>query len=99
MNVRKKSEDELIAIVSTGRNAIARAKAASALGFMGAKKAVPVLIDALGDRHALVRMLAAQSLGRLGAKRALAALKSASKLAVDEPYRVTFREAIRACSK
>jgi len=96
---KPQSADELIEILAGPGNAIARSKAASKLGRLGARRAAPALIAALEDPHPLVRMLAAQSLGLLGVKRAVAPLARARANGIDRPYDVTFREAIARCKR
>ena len=60
------------------RRAWRRAAAAFTLGDMGARRAAPALLVALGDRVRDVRMAAARSLGRLGAVEAIEPLVAAS---------------------
>ncbi|MYC13294.1 MAG: ammonia-forming cytochrome c nitrite reductase subunit c552 [Gemmatimonadetes bacterium] len=68
----------LMKLVNDGReSAVWRATAASLLGGVEDARAVPALVEAMGDSHAMVRMKAAISLGRLGDVRGLPALLDA----------------------
>lgn len=63
--------------VPHSRNWITRRFAAEALGLLGDRRAVPLLIEALKDDHALVRPAVAQALGRLGDVAAVSPLRRA----------------------
>jgi HEAT repeat protein len=73
----------LQALVTMGRDAQARARAASDLGEIGAREAVPALIHGLDDSAAAVRREAAYALGRIGAE-AKDALPALEKLLLDQ---------------
>ena len=63
------------------------------LGFSGAKKAIPVLVEALNDREAKVRAEACRSLEDLAPRDAVAALEARLD-DVDEEVRLAAAEAL-----
>ena len=71
-----------------------RGMAASHLGVLQAKSAVPLLIKALADEHAYVRSSAALALGRMRAEEAKAALQHALQEDWDQTVRSRAREAL-----
>ena len=76
-----------------------RGEAAEALGWcgFGSRRAVSVLIKALGDDSTEVRLFSANALGFIGDKRAIPALKSLLKdRAVVKPFGSVSKDALRS---
>ena len=71
-----------------------RGMAASHLGVLQVKSAVPLLLDALGDEHAYVRSCAALALGRMRAVEAKAKLQHIMEEDWDQTVRGRAREAV-----
>jgi len=71
-----------------------RAMAASHLGVLQAKSAIPLLIKALEDEHAYVRSCAALALGRMRAVEAKGILQHVSQEDWDQTVRSRAREAL-----
>jgi epoxyqueuosine reductase len=72
--------------------------AAIALGNSGDPRAVPVLVEALGDEEPLVRGAAAWALGRLGTDAARAALATRREVEPDATVRAELDSALAACA-
>jgi HEAT repeat protein len=72
-----------------------RMRAATGLGTIGDKEAVPDLIKALADRNEYVRVAAASSLGEIGDQTANTALKGALK----DPSKIVSTEAAKALDR
>ncbi len=79
----ERTREKLISVLKTGI-VVLRRRAASALGTLADKEAVPALMEALEDPDEEVRINAAVSLGLLEDKRAIPALEEALKNCKEE---------------
>lgn len=71
--------DRLVQILRTDSSYKVRLKVVIALNKLKSQRAVPALIQALGDEHYTVRGVAAAALAQIGDQRALSALRKALK--------------------
>jgi len=85
------------AIMRAKRDGLVR-NACVVLGNLGERRAVPALIEALGDRSALVRGHAAWALGRLGGEAARTALQVRLEIEHDSTARAEIEAALTEAS-
>jgi HEAT repeat protein len=91
---KEKAVPPLIDILKTDPEGSVRGRAANALGQLGDKSAVPVLVEALKDPDQFVGSYAAHGLGMLGDAAAIPALEAYEKSAEKDSQKQAARRAI-----